>query len=86
MKKAKSVIGFIFLVGVCVTFLWAEYYLATRFAIMFSIASIFGLLVPLGALLRAPEGYENENGFHVHARRKQARRPRHILAMSGSRS
>lgn len=86
MKKAKSVIGFIFLVGVCVTFLWAEYYLATRFAIMFSIASIFGLLVLLGALLRAPEGYENENGFHVHARRKQARRPRHILATSGSRS
>jgi hypothetical protein len=86
MKKAKSVIGFIFLVGVCVTFLWAEYYLAIRFAIMFSIASIFGLLVLLGTLLRAPEGYENENGFHVNARRKQARRPRHILAMSGSRS
>lgn len=83
MKKAKSVIGFIFLVGISVTFLWAEYYLATRFAIIFSIASIFSLLVLLSALLRAPEGYENENGFHVHVRRKQARRPRHILAMSG---
>jgi hypothetical protein len=86
MKKTKSVIGFIFLVGVCVTSLWAEYYLAIRFAIMFSVASVFGLSVLLGALLRAPEGYENENGFHVRARRKQARRPRHILAIPGSRS
>jgi hypothetical protein len=86
MKKAKSVIGFIFLVGVCVTSLWVEYYLAIRLTTMFSVASIFGLLALLGALLRAPEGYENENGFHVRARRKQARRPRYVLAMSGSRS
>jgi hypothetical protein len=86
MKKVKSVIGFIFLVGVCVTSLWAEYNLSVRFAIMFSVASVAGLLALLGALLRAPEGYENENGFHIRARRKQARRPRHILAMSGSRS
>ena len=86
MKKVKSVIGFIFLVGVCVTSLWAEYNLAVRFAIMFSVASVAGLLALLGALLRAPEGYENENGFHIRARRKQALRPRHILTMSGSRS
>ena len=86
MKKVKSVIGFIFLVGVCVTSLWAEYNLAVRFAIMFSIASVAGLLALLGALLRAPEGYENENGFHIRVRRKPARRPRHILAMSGSRN
>jgi len=86
MKKVKSVIGFIFLVGVCVTSLWAEYNLAVRFAIMFSVASVAGLLALLGALLRAPEGYENENGFHIRARRKQARRPRHILTISGSRS
>ena len=78
MKKVKSVIGFIFLVGVCVTSLWAEYNLAVRFAIMFSVASVAGLLALLGALLRAPEGYENENGFHHRARNKQARRPRHI--------
>ena len=86
MKNVKSGIGFIFLVGVCLTFLWAEYNLAMRFPIMFSVASISGLLALLGALLRAPEGYENENGFHIRARRKQARRPRHVLAISGSRS
>jgi len=80
MKKVKSMIGFIFLVGVCVTSLWAEYNLAVRFAIMLSVASVAGLLALLGALLGAPEGNENENGFHIRARRKQARRPRHVLA------
>jgi hypothetical protein len=69
-----------------VTSLWAEYYLAMRFAIMFGVASVSGLLALLIALLRAPEGYENENGFHVRARRKQ-RSPRHMSSqLSGSRS
>jgi hypothetical protein len=86
MKNVKSVIGFIFLMGVCVTFLWAEYYLATRFVIIFSVASVSGFLALLGALLRAPDGYENENGFHLRLRYKRARHPRHVLAMSGSRS
>jgi hypothetical protein len=86
MKNLKSVIGFIFLMAVCVTSLWAEYYLATRFVIIFSVASVSGFLALLGALLRAPDGYENENGFHLCLRYKQARRPRHVLAMSGSRS
>ena len=80
LPKVKSMIGFIFLVGVCVTSLWAEYNLAVRFAIMFSVASVSGLLALLGALLRAREGYENENGFHIRGRRKQARRPRRVLA------
>jgi len=78
MNNVKSVIGFIFLMGVCVTSLWAEYYLAMRFPIIFSVATVAGLLALLGALLRAPEGYENENGFHHRARYKQARRARHI--------
>jgi hypothetical protein len=86
MNNVKSVIGFIFLTGICVTSLWAEYYLATRFVINFSVASVSGFLALLGALLQAPEGYENENSFHLRLRYKQARRPRHVLAMSGSRS
>jgi hypothetical protein len=81
MNEVKSVIGLIFLMGVCVTSLWTEYYLAMRFPIIFSVASVSGLLTLLGALLRAPEGYENENGFHIRARRKQVHRPRHVLAM-----
>lgn len=47
-------IGFILLMGVCVTSLWAECYLATRFVIIFSVAIVSGLLALLGALLRAP--------------------------------
>jgi hypothetical protein len=72
MAKVKSVIGFIFLLGVCLTSLWAEYNLAMRFAIMFSFASISSLLPLLGALLRAPDGYEDENGFHIPTPREQA--------------
>jgi hypothetical protein len=86
MNDVKSVIGFIFLVGVCASFLWAEYNLAMRFAIMFGVASVSGLLALLAALFRAPEGCENEHGFHIRTRRKKARRPRHVVAMSGSRS
>jgi hypothetical protein len=80
MKRARLGIAFIFVVEVCVTAVWAEYNLAMRFGIIFSIVSASGLLAIVAALLRAPEGYENENGFHVRARRRQAR-PRHVLAI-----
>jgi hypothetical protein len=86
MKHVKSATCLIFLVVLCASAVWAEYNLAMRFAIMFSVATVSALLALLRALLRAPEGYENENGFHIRARRKQARRPRHVLAISGSRS
>ena len=87
MKKAKLVIAVIFLIVLCASAAWAEYKLVMRFGIVFSVfASVSGLFVVLGALLRAPEGYEGENGFHIRARRKQASRLRHVFAMSGSRS
>ena len=57
MNNLKSVIGLIFLMGVCVTSLWAEYNLAIHFAIMFGVASVSGLLALLTALFRAPEGF-----------------------------
>jgi hypothetical protein len=31
------------------------------------VASVCGLIALLGALLRAPEGYEDETGFHIGA-------------------
>ena len=67
MKNAKPVIAFVFLVILFVTAAWAEYDLAMHFRIAPSVASVCGLIVLLGALLRAPEGYEDENGFHVGA-------------------
>ena len=73
MKKAKLVIAVIFLAVLCASAAWAEYKLVMRFGIVFSVfASVSGLFVVLGALLRAPEGYEGENGFHIRARRKRA--------------
>ena len=65
MEKGKLAIVFILLTGFCVSVVWAEYNLMMRSGITFSVTSIFALLVVLNALLRAPEGYEDENGFHI---------------------
>ena len=67
MKRAKSVVAFMFLVVLWVSVAGVEYNMAMRFRILSSVASICGLLVLLGALLRAPEGYEDETGFHIGA-------------------
>jgi hypothetical protein len=86
MKKAKLIIACIFLLVLCVGVACVEYNLVMRSGILFSVfASVTGLFVLLGALIRAPEGYEDENGFHIRARRKQAHRPRQVLATSDSR-
>jgi len=64
--KAKLVIAFVFLIMVCVSVASVEYKLVTSFGIPFSLfASVFAVFVLLGAILRAPEGYEDENGFHI---------------------
>jgi hypothetical protein len=67
MKRAKSVVAFTVLVVLWVSAASVEYNMAMRFRILSSVASICGLLVLLGALLRAPEGYEDETGFHIGA-------------------
>jgi hypothetical protein len=68
MKKAKSVIAFIVLAVICVSVAGVEYDLVMRFGILFNVfLSAFALSVLLGGLLRAPEGYEDENGFHIGA-------------------
>ena len=85
MKKPQLISAFIFLALLCVSALWAEYNLGMRVGIIFSIATASVLLAVVGALVRAPEGYENENGFHIRPRRRQARL-RQVPAISGSRS
>jgi hypothetical protein len=65
---AKSVIAFIFLVIVWLIVATVECDLALHFGILYTaFVSVFALSLLLGALLRAPEGYENENGFHIGA-------------------
>ena len=68
MKKAKAVIAFLFLIMAWVSVASVEYELLTRLGILFNLfVTVFALSVLLGALLRAPEGYENDNGFHIGA-------------------
>jgi hypothetical protein len=66
--KAKLVIAFVFLIMVWVSVASVEYELVMSFGILFNVfVSVFALFVLVGALFRAPEGYEDENGFHTGA-------------------
>jgi hypothetical protein len=65
MRRAKSVIAFFLMVVLYLGVDWVEYDLVTRFGIMLSgCVTAFALLVLVGALVRAPAGYEDEKGFH----------------------
>ena len=65
--KAKSALAFLFLILIWVCAAAIEYDLAMHYRILFGVASVLGLAALLGGLSRAPEGYEDENGFHVGA-------------------
>jgi hypothetical protein len=65
--KAKSAIVFIFLIVIWVSAAGIEYGLAMHFRILSSVGSVLALVVLLSGLFRAPEGYEDENGFHIGA-------------------
>jgi hypothetical protein len=67
MRRAKSVVAFMFPVVLWVTVASVEYDLAMRFRILSTVASVCGLFLLVGALLRAPEGYEDDTGFHIGA-------------------
>jgi hypothetical protein len=68
MKTANSVVAFIFLVLLWVSVTSVEYALVTYLGILFDVlVSVLALFLLLGALLRAPEGYEDESGFHIGA-------------------
>jgi hypothetical protein len=82
MKKANPLIASILLVVICASVACVEYDLVMRFEILSRLfASVFGLFVLLlVALLRAPEGHEDENGFHISV---PAVGCAHIFAMPG---
>ena len=66
MKRAKSVIAFMFPVVLWVSVTSVEYDLVIRLGFLLSaLVSILALFVLLGGLFRAPEGYEDQTGFHV---------------------
>ena len=82
MKKMKPATAFIFLILGCATVAGVEYNLVMGCETLSSLfARVFGLsALLLMALLRAPEGYEDENGFHISVAAVGARR---MFAVSG---
>jgi hypothetical protein len=74
MKTLKLIITVISLVLFCASAVYAEYILALRLGIAFTLfVGISGLAVVSGTLRKAPEGYEDEGGFHI-------KRPRRRIA------
>jgi hypothetical protein len=66
MKRAESVIALMFLVLLWVSVVSVEYDLVMHVGILCSVfSSLSCLAVLLDALLRAPEGYEDEKGFRI---------------------
>jgi hypothetical protein len=68
----KPIIGSICLALFCGGLAWFEYEMVRRLGsmpILFAAASVLSAL--LAALLRAPEGYERSDGFHVRTRNRR---------------
>jgi len=66
--KAKSVIAFVFLIAIWMSAAGVEYDVAIHLGFLFSaVVSFLALVVLMGGLFRAPEGYEDDKGFHTGA-------------------
>ena len=78
MKMMKLIMGSICLALFCTSAAWVEY------KIVFSLGSVLSLFAltsmsaaMLVALLRAPEGCENANGFYARVRKRRSDTIRH---------
>jgi len=67
MKNPKATIAFVFMVALYAGVSCVEYDPAMHFRILSSVASVLALVVLMGGLFRAPEGYEDGDGFHIGA-------------------
>ena|ERR1700730_11608628 len=77
MKTTKLMIALISSAVFAASAAWTEYKLVRHSGIASSLFAGLAILVALrGALRRAPEGYEDDDGFHVSARREQTERAR----------
>jgi hypothetical protein len=77
MKTTKLTITLFSLVLFGAAAGWSEYSLARHSGIALSLSTVVVASVALlGALHRAPEGYEDDAGFHLRGRREQKGRPR----------
>jgi hypothetical protein len=75
----KQIVGLICLVLFCLGVTWVEYQMVLRFRIMLILSAavpiLGGLLV---TVVRASEGYERPDGFHVCGRVSRTRRVRGV--------
>jgi hypothetical protein len=75
----KNIAGLICLASFCAGTVWVEYQAISRFGGAFTlIAAASALAVLLGALFRAPEGYEGVNGLHVRPGNRRFGPTRHV--------
>jgi hypothetical protein len=66
MKRAKSVLAFMFPVVLWGAVTGVEYDVVIHLGFVLSaLVIVLALFVLLAGLFRAPEGYEDQNGFHV---------------------
>lgn len=77
MKTLKLISTVVSLVLFCASAIYAEYILALRLGIGFTLfVSISGLALLSSALRNAPEGHEDQGGFHVKRRCRRIARVR----------
>jgi hypothetical protein len=87
METTKLMIALTSLVVFGASAAWTDYKLVAHAGIAFSLfASVAVLGSLLGAMLRAPEGYEDAHGFHVRARGSQTERARYARLLQLTRA
>jgi hypothetical protein len=75
----KQITGWICLVLFCAGAVWVEYQMALRLGAAFVlVAGTCALAVICAAVYSAPEGHEEDRGFHILPRRGPSRPARHL--------
>ena len=78
MKIMKLIMGSICLALFCTSAAWIEYKIVSSLGSVLSLCAFTSVLAAmLVALLRAPEGCENADGFYARARKRRSDTIRH---------
>jgi hypothetical protein len=78
MKTMRLIMGWMCLALFCTSAAWVEYKVASSLGSVISLFALTSMSAAiLVALLRAPEGYENADGFYARARKRRSDVVRH---------
>jgi hypothetical protein len=73
MKTMKPIMGSMCLALFCTSAAWVEYKIVSSLGSVLSLCALTSMLAAiLVALLRAPEGCENADGFHARVRKRRS--------------